>query len=154
MSRQFSNIFILDTNVIINFPDILQYVKTTDICVIPETVIIELGKKRYYCEDNSPMAIAIDQATRLLEKNNPNIIIAPFADPEDHLALNAIRGEAADSAETVINDDLILSVALRLKHLNPLFVTNDRELLSKAEKQEIRTSRLHAFLRDRKIPFQ
>lgn len=142
----FTAVYVFDTNVLINNPNVLELLAPDELCVIPGTVIDELGKKRAYANDESIMALHIEQALEKIQQTN-NVIIANFEEVTDLDALQEIQGDDYSLAKQILNDDIILTMAIRIRHLNPLFITSDRELLAKADKVGINAMSLRKFMR-------
>ncbi len=142
---EFSSVFIFDTNAFINRPDVLDLLDSSILCVLPGTVIDELAKKRAYAEDGSTMATRTEDALGRIA-SQPNIVLADFRETEDMAALRELLGDG-EVESRVVNDDIILVAAIRLRHLKPVLVTNDGDMRLKAARVGITSWRLQEYLR-------
>lgn len=134
--RKYKNVYVIDTNVFVNKPDILNDFKETDLVILSVKVIDELDKLK-----------PIEEL-----KNNVRIAIKNI----DSYGKNNIRFEKADVSllsvdyNTQTPDNLILSVALKFKTSNPTVLTNDTGLRVKAtDIEKINSQTLSEFLKDK-----
>lgn len=131
--------FIIDTNVFIEYPEIISKIDSKHHIVISNTVIDELDrlKKKEKLKDKASKAISI--LNKQLGKNK-------------HLrtakANTNILGENYPNSP----DNRILSVAYMYKEKNPVLLTSDAGLQLKAKSLEIPTISLNDFLGNKEIP--
>lgn len=129
------NIYIIDTNVFIDCPDIISRIGKKYKIIIPAKVLEELDKKKL-CDN-------IDK--RKINEAAKNITTA--------FTQNFSRMEDADvsllpSGFDKRNPDcMILSVALKYKHENPIILTSDNIMQTRASGLGITTISLKDFLR-------
>ncbi len=125
--------YIIDTNVLIDNPEILHNIDENDIIIIPQKVLDELDRHKCsndeYLHDNSTKALS-----NIRKKLNDNVRVesADFSYlPQDLNRKNP--------------DNMILAVALKYRNHNPLFLTSDNALVAKAKGMNIPTQTLHEF---------
>lgn len=118
----FEHVFVVDTNALIDCPDLPQRLRPTQLLVLPATVIDELDKKKTDPQLRQQCAEAVR-----------NLRAMPTA---------GIRFETADL--TLVpddyrktNDSRILSVAAKYLHSNLRLVTGDQNLSLKAQQMNI-----------------
>jgi rRNA-processing protein FCF1 len=132
---KYRNVYILDTNVFLDRPNILGKFAEQDFIIVAAKVIEELDRHK--------------QNERLREK----VVAATNAllhYPED----SNLRFEHADSALLPEDygksgDNLILSVALKYKGSNPILLTSDKLLTMKARAEDIETENTVRFIESR-----
>lgn len=127
------NYYIIDTNVFINYPEILSKIDTQYPIILSAKVIDELDKMKMKSEHEKKNA---ETALRLLNRENKRKIIFEAADtsllPADY--------------DRRSPDNLILSVALKYKDENPIMLTSDNGLQLKCKALGITTISLKHFL--------
>ena len=130
-----NNTFIIDTNVFVDCPDIISRVGSKNKVVIPTKVLEELDKLKLKPEVDK---FKINEAAR-------NI----------NLAFTKNYSRMVDSDASLLPsgfdknnpDCLILSVALKLKNENPILLTSDNILMSRASGMGIQAISLKDFLK-------
>lgn len=129
------NIYIIDTNVFVNCPDIISRIGNKYKIVIPAKVLEELDKLK--------LKVGVDK-TKLNEaaKNIHNAFIKHFSQMED--ANLSLLPKGFDKNNP---DCMILSVALKYKNEHPILLTSDNILLSRASGLGITTLSLKEFLK-------
>jgi rRNA-processing protein FCF1 len=126
---------IIDTNVFVNCPDILDHIDPSKQVVISAKVIDELDKLKVTIEDSKKRKVE-------LALRNLNRIFN----------LRSIRMECADLNYLPVDfsrrnpDNMILSIALKYRNQNPTLITSDNGLQLKAKGLEIRTMTLQTIL--------
>jgi DNA replication ATP-dependent helicase Dna2 len=127
----------IDTNVFINYPEILSKIDAQYPIILSAKVIDELDKLKIRSEQEKKNA---ETALRLLNRENSRKIIFETADasllPADY--------------DRRSPDNLILSVALKYKDENPIMMTSDNGLQLKCKILGITTITLKAFLKQLK----
>lgn len=127
--------YVIDTNVFISCPDIIENISSSDNIVISAKVVDELDKLKVVLCDKERC-----NAERALRNIN------------NKLKLSKIRIECADLHYLPIDfsgknpDNQILSVALKYKNQNCVLLTSDNGLLIKAKCLGIKTDTLKSFL--------
>lgn len=127
---------IIDTNVFINFPDILSSIDSSKQIIISAKVIDELDKLKVTLDDGKRRnaELALRNINRLFNIRN-------------------IRMECADLECLPVDlsrknpDNMILSVALKYRNQNPILLTSDNGLQLKAKGLEINTTSPIALLK-------
>lgn len=131
------NYYVIDTNVFINYPEILGKIDAKYPIILSAKVIDELDKMKIRSEQEKKNA---ETALRLLNRENNRKIIFETADttllPVDY--------------DKRSPDNLILSVALKYKNENPIMLTSDNGLQLKCKALGITTITLKAFLKQLK----
>lgn len=129
------NVYIIDTNVFVNCPDIISRIGNKYKIVIPAKVLEELDKLK--------LKVGVDK-TRLNEaaKNIHNAFIKHYSQMED--ANLSLLPKGFDKNNP---DCMILSVALKYKNEHPILLTSDNILLSRASGLGITTLSLKEFLK-------
>lgn len=131
------NYYIIDTNVFINYPEILSKIDAQYPIILSAKVIDELDKMKIRSEQEKKNA---ETALRLLNRENSRKIIFETADasllPPDY--------------DRRSPDNLILSVALKYKDENPIMMTSDNGFQLKCKALGITTITLKAFLKQLK----
>ena len=127
--------YVIDTNVFINCPDILERIRPQDRIVIPTKVVDELDKlKVTLSPKDKPKA---ESALRNLNsKYDTNRLRMENADTQ-YLPSDLRRNNP---------DNLILSVAMKFKNHNVILLTSDNGLQLKARGLGLRTQSLRDFL--------
>jgi PhoH-like ATPase len=122
-----NNITVIDTNVIIEDPSIIE--KIMDCICIPTTVLKELDKKKY---DGGIKGYNIRQFSRSIEKNPTNILFfdsEKFSGSPDDRIIEAACQLSRDNNVTVLSNDLLMGMlakaqGIRVKR-HELIVEND-----------------------------
>lgn len=131
------NYYVIDTNVFINYPEILSKIDPKYPIILSAKVIDELDKMKIRSEQEKKNA---ETALRLLNRENNRKIIFETADasllPADY--------------DRRSPDNLILSVALKYKDENPIMMTSDNGLQLKCKALGITTITLKAYLKQLK----
>lgn len=129
------NVYIIDTNVFVNCPDIISRIGNKYKIVIPAKVLEELDKLK--------LKVGVDK-TKLNEaaKNIHNAFIKHYSQMED--ANLSLLPKGFDKNNP---DCMILSVALKYKNEHPILLTSDNIILSRASGLGITTLSLKEFLK-------
>ena len=129
------NIYIIDTNVFVNCPDIISRIGNKYKIVIPAKVLEELDKLK--------LKVDVDKA-KLNEaaKNIHYAFIKHYSQMED--ANSSLLPKGFDKNNP---DCMILSVALKYKNEHPILLTSDNILLSRASGLGITALPLKEFLK-------
>lgn len=129
------NIYIIDTNVFINCPDIIKKIGNKFKVLVPSTVLEELDKLK--------LKPSVDKA-KLNEaaRNINSAFMHHFSQMED--AETSLLPDGFDKSNP---DCKILSVALKYKSQNPIMLTSDVMLQSRASALGITTLSLKEFLK-------
>lgn len=132
------NIFIIDTNVFVNCPDIISRIGRKYKIVIPAKVLEELDKLK--------LKPSIDKKNlNEAAKNINTAFVNSFSSMEEgdvNLLPNGFDRNNPDC--------MILSVALKYKGENPILLTSDNVLQSRASALGITTISLREFLQERR----
>lgn len=130
------NIYIIDTNVFINYPDIISRIDDKYIVVLSAKVIDELDKLKIKLssEEKRNVEMALRNINKTMDKREVKM---ELSDPE---LLPADFNKKSP-------DNNILTVALKFKHENPILLTSDNGLQIKAKGLGIATISLKDFLR-------
>lgn len=129
------NIYIIDTNVFVRCPDIISRIGSKYKIVIPATVLEELDKLKLKAKKEKKN---LNDAAR----NISSAFTKHFSSMED--ADVSLLPTGFDRKNP---DCKILSVALKYKHENPILLTSDSILQSRASGLGIKTISLDDFLR-------
>ena len=129
------NIYIIDTNVFIDCPDIITRIGTKYKIIIPTKVLEELDKKKL-CDNIDKQKI--NEAA----KNIANAFVQQFSRMEQ--AEVSLLPSGFDKQNP---DCMILSVALKYKHENPIILTSDKMMITRAIGLGITAVSLKDFLR-------
>lgn len=130
------NIYIIDTNVFVNYPDIISKIDSKYSVVLSAKVIDELDKLKITIDNEGKRNV--EKALRNINKSldSPNVSM-----------------ELSDSSLLPIDfnkkspDNNILSVVLKFKDENPILLTSDNGLQVKAKGLKIATITLKEFLK-------
>lgn len=117
------NTFIIDTNIFVQYPDIIDAINPRDNIIIPAKVVDELDKLKVSLSNES-LRDNVEKALRNINRElNKRKIREECGDlsylPQDFSRKNA--------------DNLILSIALKFRNHNPILLTNDNGLQIKAK---------------------
>ncbi len=134
------NIYIIDTNVFVNQPDIISKIDNNYSVVLSAKVIDEL--------DYLKISLTEEEKKRNIQKALRNI--------NESIDRRGIKMDTADMSLLPLDfnkkspDNFILSVALKYRRENPIMLTSDNGLQIKAKGLGITTIRLNDFLRQLK----
>jgi predicted ribonuclease YlaK len=129
------NIYIIDTNVFVDYPDIISKIDKKYNIVLSAKVIDELDYLKVSLTEEQKKNV--QKALRLIN---------------DNIDKRGIKMEIADSSllpndfNKKSPDNLILSVALKFKEENPIILTSDNGLQIKAKGLGLTTIKLKEFL--------
>ena len=129
------NIYIIDTNVFVNCPDIISKIDKKYPVVLSAKVTDELDKMKIKLDDQGKKNA--EKALRNLNTEKGHNIIYEFAD-------TSLLPEDFDKRSP---DNMILSVALKYKSENPIMLTSDNGLQLKSKILGIATISLKSFLK-------
>lgn len=127
-SQTKKNIFIIDTNVFVKYPDILSKIDSSSQIVLSAKVIDELDKLKIKLDIDGKRSVekalrninhAMDNPNVTMELSDPNLLPADF--------------------DKRSPDNNILTVALKFKSENPILLTSDNGLQIKAKGLKIAT---------------
>lgn len=129
------NIYIIDTNVFVNCPDILSKIDASYQVVLSAKVIDELDKLKITLDAEGKRNV--EKALRNINRamDNPNVTME-LSDPS----------RLPDDFNKRSPDNNILTVALKFKSENPILLTSDNGLQIKAKGLKIATITLKEFL--------
>jgi rRNA-processing protein FCF1 len=133
------NIYIIDTNVFVDYPDIISKIDKKYQIILSAKVIDELDKLKVTLSEEQKKNVqkAIKQINDSFDKRNIKMNTAD---------LNLLPNDFNKKSP----DNFILSVALRYKNENPIMLTSDNGLQIKAKGLEITTITLKEFLKQLK----
>lgn len=129
------NYYIIDTNVFVNCPDIIDKISKDYPVILSAKVVDELDKMKIKLDEQAKRNA--EKALRYLNSSPAHEIIYEQAD----------ASILPDDFDKRSPDNLILSVALKYKHENPIILTSDNGLQLKAKIVKIQTVTLKDFLR-------
>lgn len=135
LSKTKKNYYIIDTNVFVNYPDILSKIDVKYPIILSAKVIDELDKMKIKLTEQEKRNA--EKALRLLNQDNRHQIIYESADV-------SLLPTDFDKRSP---DNMILSVALKYKDENPIMLTSDNGLQLKCKTQSISTVSLKDFLK-------
>ncbi|MCM8568892.1 PIN domain-containing protein [Gramella jeungdoensis] len=130
------NLYIIDTNVFVDYPEIISKIKEEYPVILSAKVLDELDKLKSTLDQNGKRKV--QKALKSINKS---------FDKRD------LRMEMADLSLLPIDfnkrspDNLILTVALKFKTQNPILITSDHGLQIKAKGLKIKTLTLREFIR-------
>lgn len=129
------NYYIIDTNVFVNYPEILSKIDVKYPIVLSAKVVDELDKMKIKLDEQGKKNA--EKALRLLNQDNRHNII--FQSAEVSLLPPDFDKRSPDN--------MILSVAMKFKDENPIVLTSDNGLQLKCKTQGITTITLKDFLK-------
>lgn len=132
--NNFSKVYAVDTNVLMNEPKIFDYIDSKTLLVIPLTVIEELDKLK--TNEDEDIKFKAREATRNIEDNNNKANIRK----EDYD--NSILPKDFDKNK---NDNKILATAMKFLAKDAVLITDDNNLKVKADSQNIKYISLEDF---------
>ena len=129
------NIYIIDTNVFVNCPDILSKIDASYQVVLSAKVIDELDKLKITLDTDGKRNV--EKARRSINRamDNPNVTME-LSDPS----------LLPDDFNKRSPDNSILTVALKFKSENPILLTSDNGLQIKAKGLKVATISLKDYL--------
>lgn len=135
LSKTKANYYIIDTNVFVNYPDILSKIDVKYPIILSAKVVDELDKMKIKLTEQEKRNA--EKALRLLNQDKRHQIIYESADV-------SLLPTDFDKRSP---DNMILSVALKYKEENPIMLTSDNGLQLKCKTQGISTVSLKDFLK-------
>lgn len=130
---KYDRVFILDTNVFIEKPNILEMFSSKELIVVPAKILDELdGLKTREHED---LAYKAREAIRQLDKYGRKI---KYENAHPELLPIDLRKDSADN--------LILSVAIKYIAKKPMVIANDINMRNKAKSQNIDVTSINGLL--------
>lgn len=130
---KYRKVYVIDTNIFVEEPNILDYINSNDLIIISKTVVDELDSNKHRKE----IAYNVREAIRNISNYNSDNMIFVQADrdilPYDY----KIKG-----------DNLILSAAIQFKKYSPIIVTNDIAFRLKAKGEGIKAIKLTDIIGD------
>lgn len=135
-SKNKKNIYIIDTNVFVDYPDILSKIDIKYQAVLSAKVIDELDKLKIKLDDERGRNVekALKNINKSLDEPNISMELSDTSLlPSDFNAKSP--------------DNNILTVALKFKEENPILLTSDNGLQAKAKGLRIATITLREFLK-------
>ena len=135
ISKYKENIYIIDTNVFVDQPDIISKIDTKYSIVLSAKVIDELDNLKSKLDDKEKMNVqnALKSINKNIDKRDLRMELSDIS-----LLPNDFNTRSADNK--------ILTVALRFKSENPILLTSDNGLQIKAKGLKISTITLKEFL--------
>ncbi|MEI0509557.1 PIN domain-containing protein [Brachyspira intermedia] len=131
--NNFSKVYAVDTNVLMNEPKIFDYIDSKTLLVIPLTVIEELDKLK--TNEDEDIKFKAREAIRNIEDNNKANIRKEDYD-------NSILPKDFDKNK---NDNKILATAMKFLAKDAVLITDDNNLKVKADSQNIKYISLEDF---------
>lgn len=135
LSSDKQNYYIVDTNVFVNYPDIINKINKAHPVLLSAKVTDELDRMKVKLDDAGKRNA--EKALRNLNNETQHKIIYEFAD----------TSLLPDDFDKRSPDNMIVSVALKYKHQNPIMLTSDNGLQLKCKILGIKTISLKTFLR-------
>ena len=135
-SQTKKNIYIIDTNVFVNYPDIISKIDDKYIVVLSVKVIDEHDKLKIKLssEEKRSVEATLRYINKSMSKSNVRLELSDlFLLPNDFDKLSP--------------DNNILIVALKFKDENPILLTSDNGLQVKAKGLNMKTISLRDFLK-------
>lgn len=136
ISKDKINLYIIDTNVLVNYPEIIPKINREYPVILSAKVIDELDKLKSTLDNDGKMKV--QKALKSINKN---------------IDIRDIRMEIADLSLLPIDfnknspDNMILSAALKYVSENPIILTSDNGLQVKAKGLGLTTISLKEFLK-------
>ena len=130
------NIYIIDTNVFVDFPDIISKIDSKYTVVLSAKVIDELDKLKATLDNNGKRNVekALRNINLAMDKKNVSMELS-----DSSLLPSDFNKKSPDNN--------ILTVALKFKEENPILLTSDNGLQVKAKGLKIATITLKEFLK-------
>ena len=139
ISTEKDNIYIIDTNVFVDYPEIISKIDKKYKIVLSAKVIDELDYLKISLSEDQKKNV--QKALRLINES-----IDKFNIKMDTADLNLLPNDFNKKSP----DNFILSVALKYKDENPIMLTSDNGLQIKAKGLNLTTITLKEFLKQRK----
>ncbi len=135
LSETRQNYYIIDTNVFVNYPEIINKIDKQYPIIVSAKVADELDKMKIKLDEQGQRNA--EKALRLLNTESGRNIMYEFAD-------TSLLPEDFDKRSP---DNMILSVALKYKSENPIMLTSDNGLQLKSKMLGIATISLRNFFK-------
>lgn len=135
-SNEPTKTYIIDTNVFVNCPTIIDYINPRDVIVLSAKVVDELDKLKTTLDDESKRNVE----TALRHINSK------FSERNIRMECADMNYLPADFSKKN-PDNLILSIAVKFRNQNPVLLTSDNGFQVKAKGLGIPTIKLKDFLR-------
>lgn len=135
LSSKKKNYYIIDTNVFVNYPDIIGKIEKEYPIILSAKVTDELGKMKIKLNEDGKRNA--EKALRNLNNETQHEIIYEFAD----------TSLLPDDFDKHSPDNMIMSVALKYKDDNPIMLTSDNGLQLKSKILGVSTVSLKKFLK-------
>ena len=135
LSSNKKNYYIIDTNVFVNYPDIINKIDKEYPVILSAKVTDELDRLKIKLDEQGKRNA--EKALRALNNENSREILYEFADV-------SLLPYDFDKRSP---DNMILSVALKYKDENPIMLTSDNGLQLKSKILGISTISLKSFLK-------
>lgn len=135
-SRTKKNIYIIDTNVFVNCPDIISKIDGKYEVVLSAKVVDELDKLKITLDETGRKNVqkALHLINQSMDKRNIKMELADIS-------------LLPDDFNKKSPDNMILTVALKYRNENPILLTSDNGLQVKAKGLNIKTITLKEFLK-------
>ena len=130
------NMYVIDTNVFVNCPDIINKIDTRCSVILSAKVVDELDKLKITLDEQGKTNVqkALRSINQCMDKRDVQMVLA-----DTSLLPNDFSKKSPDN--------LILTVALKYRNDNPILLTSDNGLQVKAKGLGITTITLKNFLR-------
>lgn len=133
VNKKYKKVYIIDTNIFIEDPRILDCITVDNLIVISKTVIEELDRNKTNFKED--VAFKAREAIRRIDCYKKENIV--FSQANESLI---------PKGYSLKGDNLILSVAMQFKEFNPILITNDIAFNIKAKAEGINTCTLEDIL--------
>ena len=130
---RYDKVYILDTNIFIEKPDILEVFSDKELIVVPAKILDELDILK--TRENEYLAYKAREAIRQLEKFGHKI---KYENAHPELLPIDLRKDSADN--------LILSVAIKYIAKTPMIIADDINMRNKAKSQNINVTSINGIL--------
>lgn len=133
------NLYIIDTNVFVDYPEIISKIKKEYPVILSAKVLDELDKLKSTLDNNGKMMVqkALRSINQLIDKRDLRLEVADLSLLPDDFNKRS-------------PDNFILSVLLKFQNENPILLTSDHGLQIKAKGLGITTITLKDFLKQTK----
>ena len=130
------NMYVIDTNVFVNCPDIISKIDTQYSVILSAKVIDELDKLKITLDEQGKANVqkALRSINLCMDKRDVQMVLADMALLPNDFSKKSL-------------DNMILTVALKYRSDNPILLTSDNGLQVKAKGLGITTITLKEFLR-------
>lgn len=129
--------YVIDTNILLEYPDIIRQFTEGDAIYLPATVVSELN---YQADTKEHLRFQAEKALQTLTEFSERI-----TNMESNLDLIPADIFNGASSSNDSNDLKILSIALQVKEQNPILITNDYALLQHAKTVSIEAKNYNDF---------